>query len=112
MSETNGKEALLVRLSYQATLRAKVLARYGNKLRDTRPINLALVLGPLWIAAHYMRQVALFKTKLDMTTILSSTSSFLTLQVAAIYPLNQRDQFTISKLVAVVFGVIGTVSLD
>jgi solute carrier family 35 protein F5 len=53
--------------------------------------------------------VALAQTEAGMVNVLSSTSSLFTLILAAIFPSNQSDKFTISKLLAVLLSISGVV---
>lgn len=45
-----------------------------------------------------------------IVTVLSSTSSLFTLFLAALFPSNNGDNFTLSKLVAVTISFLGLVS--
>lgn len=47
-----------------------------------------------------------------MVTMLSSTSTIFTLVLAAIFPSSNGDKFTLSKIVAVSFCLIGVVSIE
>ncbi|XP_076284365.1 solute carrier family 35 member F5 isoform X2 [Lasioglossum baleicum] len=87
MSESDATEALLARLSYQASLRA----------------------GEHWFMANYTYQMSLAKTEAGVVTVLSSTSSLFTLFLAAFFPSNGGDKFTLSKLVAVSVSIFGLV---
>ncbi|KAJ8935456.1 hypothetical protein NQ314_012876 [Rhamnusium bicolor] len=64
-----------------------------------------------WFVANYTYQVALSETEAGMVNVLSSTSSLFTLILAAIFPSNQADKFTLSKLIAVFLSIIGIVSM-
>lgn len=61
--------------------------------------------------ANYTYQVALAQTEAGMVNVLSSTSSFFTLTLAAIFPSGQTDKFTLSKLLAVLLSICGIVSI-
>lgn len=61
--------------------------------------------------ANYTYQVALAQTEAGMVNMLSSTSSFFTLTLAAIFPSGQSDKFTLSKLLAVLLSICGIVSI-
>ncbi|EFA07349.1 solute carrier family 35, member F5 [Tribolium castaneum] len=109
MSETDATEALLARLSYQATLRAGEIAkRAAIKLPVLRVAKISLIFCLLWFLANYSYQVALAQTEAAMVNVLSSTSSFFTLVLAAIFPSNQNDKFTLSKFLAVLLSLLGT----
>ncbi|KAJ8936034.1 hypothetical protein NQ318_015440 [Aromia moschata] len=110
MSETDATEALLARLSYQASLRAGEIAkRAASRLPILHVANIALVFCLLWFVANYTYQLALSETEAGMVNVLSSTSSLFTLILAAIFSSNQADRFTVSKLVAVFLSITGIV---
>ncbi|KAG5885949.1 hypothetical protein JTB14_018403 [Gonioctena quinquepunctata] len=110
MSESEATEALLARLSYQASLRAGEIAkRAASKLPVLRIAKIALIFCLLWFVANYTYQVALSETEAGMVNVLSSTSSLFTLILASIFPSNQNDKFTLSKLVAVTLSIMGIV---
>ncbi|KAJ8879917.1 hypothetical protein PR048_020538 [Dryococelus australis] len=161
MSEQDATEALLARLSYQASLRAGEVARRaaiscGNeqtlanllhklgcpKITMQTPISKTHVSDAFhwsltgkqaddlrrfhdrqftggrkalidiaalqnWFIANYTYQVALSDTEAGIVTVLSSTSSLFTLILAALFPSNIGDRFTLSKLVAVCISIAG-----
>lgn len=55
-------------------------------------------------------QVSQLKTQAGLFNLMSSSSSFFTLLLAAIYPSSSADKFTISKLAAVVLSILGVVN--
>lgn len=63
-----------------------------------------------WFVANYLFQLALEPNEATMVTLLSSTSTFFTLILAACFPSSNGDKFTLSKFVAVIFCLIGVVS--
>jgi solute carrier family 35 protein F5 len=63
-----------------------------------------------WFIANYTYQIALAETEASIVTVLSSTSSLFTLILAALFPSNLGDRFTLSKLVAVCISISGLVS--
>ncbi|XP_065168212.1 solute carrier family 35 member F5-like isoform X2 [Atheta coriaria] len=110
MSEMEATEALLARLSYQASVRAGELAkRAAIKLPMMKVAKIAFIFCLLWFAANYTFQLALAETEAGMVTVLSSTSSLFTLVLAAIYPSGSTDKFTLSKLGAVILSITGVV---
>ncbi|KAJ8926015.1 hypothetical protein NQ315_009870 [Exocentrus adspersus] len=110
MSETDATEALLARLSYQASVRAGELAkRAASRLPVVRVANIALIFCLLWFLANYSYQVALSETEAGMVNVLSSTSSLFTLILASLFPSNSADKFTLSKLVAVCLSIAGII---
>lgn len=110
MSETEATEALLARLSYQASLRAGEYAkRVASKLPVMKVAKIALIFCLLWFLANYTFQLALAYAEAGTVTVLSSTSSLFTLFLAAAFPSNQGDRCTISKFVAVCLGLCGVI---
>lgn len=110
MSESDATEALLARLSYQASLRAgEVARRAACKLSVDRVAKIAFTFCLLWFAANYSFQAALAQTETGVVTVLSSSSSVFTLLLSALFPSSLGDRFTISKLVAVAISICGLV---
>ncbi|XP_026468944.1 solute carrier family 35 member F5-like isoform X3 [Ctenocephalides felis] len=108
MPDNGATEALLARLSYHASLRASEAARRAaNRLPTQRIAKIALLFCLLWFAANYTFQLALSQTEAATVTVLSSTSSLFTLVLAALFPSNIGDRFTISKLIAVCLSITG-----
>lgn len=110
MSEEGAMEALLARLSYQATLRAGEAAkRAANRFPVRRVAKIAFFFCILWFLANYTYQVALAHTEAGMVALLSCTSSLATLLLASVFPSNQGDHFTLSKFMAVGVNLVGLV---
>lgn len=110
MSESEAAEALLARLSYQASVRAGEIARKAaTKLPIYKVARIAFIFCILWFFANYTYQLALAKTEAGMVNLLSSSSSLFTLILSALFPSNQTDRFTLSKLVAVCMSICGLV---
>ncbi|XP_063226128.1 solute carrier family 35 member F5 isoform X2 [Bacillus rossius redtenbacheri] len=110
MSEQDATEALLARLSYQASVRAgEVARRAASKFPLQTVAKIAFMFCLLWFVANYAYQVALRETEAGIVTVLSSTSSLFTLILAALFPSNIGDRFTLSKLVAVCISIAGLV---
>ncbi|KAK5647587.1 hypothetical protein RI129_002479 [Pyrocoelia pectoralis] len=108
MSESEAAEALLARLSYQASVRAGEIARKAaTKLPVHKVAHVAFIFCVLWFLANYSYQLALAKTEAGMVNLLSSSSSLFTLVLSALFPSNHTDRFTISKLVAVSMSIGG-----
>ncbi|PSN47358.1 Solute carrier family 35 member F5 [Blattella germanica] len=82
MSESDATEALLARLSYQASIRAGEVARRAA-------------------SKFSIQKIALKETEAGVVNVLSSTCSLFTLTLAALFPSSLGDRFTVSKLVAV-----------
>lgn len=110
MSESDATDALLARLSYQASLRAgEVARRAANKLSVESVAKIALMFCLLWFLANYTYQAALAQTETGVVTVLSSTSALFTLLLSSLFPSNVADKFTLSKLVAVCISIFGLV---
>ncbi|KAJ8320087.1 hypothetical protein KUTeg_001674, partial [Tegillarca granosa] len=108
--KTYAEDALLARLSYQATLRAEEAKfREMNKLTIKQVAKIAFIFCILWFFGNYSYQVALKDTEAGIVNVLSSTSGLFTLVCAAIYPSSGADKFTLSKLVAVLISISGIV---
>ncbi|XP_044744956.1 solute carrier family 35 member F5 isoform X2 [Coccinella septempunctata] len=108
MSESEAAEALLARLSYQASLRAGELAqRAAAKFTILKVASIAFLFCLLWFMGHYFFQLALTKTEIGMVNVLSSTSSLFTLFLASIFPSGAVDRMSLSKLFAVVLNIVG-----
>ncbi|XP_026867690.2 solute carrier family 35 member F5 isoform X3 [Electrophorus electricus] len=61
----------------------------------------------VWFLANLAYQEALTDTQVAIVNILSSTSGLFTLILAAIFPSNSSDRFTLSKLLAVILSIVG-----
>ncbi|XP_001601634.2 solute carrier family 35 member F5 [Nasonia vitripennis] len=110
MSENDATEALIARLSYQASVRAGEHARrQANKFSVQKVAKIALMFCFLWFIANYTHQMSLAVTEARIVTVLSSTSCLFTLFLAAVYPSNNGDKFTLSKLVAITISIFGLV---
>jgi len=60
--------------------------------------------------ANYIYQISLEQIQARIVIVLSSTSSLFTLFLAAFFPSNGGDKFTLSKLAAVIISIFGLVS--
>ncbi|KAH0945247.1 hypothetical protein HN011_007474 [Eciton burchellii] len=110
MSESDATEALLARLSYQASVRAGEHARrQANKFSVQKVAKIALMFCVFWFIANYTYQISLEQTEARIVTILSSMSSLFILFLAAFFPSNGGDKFTLSKLTAVIVSIFGLV---
>ena len=111
LSESQAEEALLSRLSYQASLRAQeqLFQRQQqnvNKLSISETLRLSLVFSSLWFLANWSYQLALKYSEAGLVNLLSSTSSLFTILLSPIFPSNSSsDNFSLTKLVAVVVSV-------
>ncbi|XP_064442506.1 solute carrier family 35 member F5 isoform X4 [Mirounga angustirostris] len=66
----------------------------------------------LWFLANLSYQEALSDTQVAIVNILSSTSGLFTLILAAMFPSNSGDRFTLSKLLAVILSIGGVVLVN
>ncbi|CAB0019736.1 unnamed protein product [Nesidiocoris tenuis] len=113
MSETNATDAFWARLSYHASIKASHLARRAaNRLSVEQVAKIAFYFCLLWFVANYTFQAALAYTDAGTVALLSSSSSVFTLLLAGIFPAGSADKFTFSKLVAVIFSVIGLIIIS
>ncbi|KAJ7407400.1 Solute carrier family 35 member F5 [Willisornis vidua] len=67
---------------------------------------------PTWFLANFSYQEALSDTQVALVNILSSTSGLFTLILAAVFPSNSGDRFTLSKLLAVILSIGGVVLVN
>ncbi|KMQ86621.1 solute carrier family 35 member f5, partial [Lasius niger] len=110
MSESDATEALLARLSYQASVRAGEHARrQANKFSVQKVAKIALMFCLFWFIANYTYQISLELIEDKIVVVLSSTSSLFTLFLAAFFPSNGGDKITLSKLAAVLVSILGLV---
>uniref|UniRef100_A0A2K6GYQ4 Solute carrier family 35 member F5 n=1 Tax=Propithecus coquereli TaxID=379532 RepID=A0A2K6GYQ4_PROCO len=65
-----------------------------------------------WFLANLSYQEALSDTQVAIVNILSSTSGLFTLILAAVFPSNSGDRFTLSKLLAVILSIGGVVLVN
>ncbi len=111
--EMNPADALyanLARLSYNASLRAQAAIRRARSRLAAREVAmLALVFAPPFFAGNYCYQAALSDTDIAVVNVLSSTSCFFTLLLAAAFPSGAADRITLSKLLAVSCSFAGAV---
>ena len=102
--------ANLARLSYNASLRAQAaLRRAASRLSISEVIQLALLFCVPWFLGNYCYQEALSETEVAVVNVLSSSSCLFTLILSAIFPSEESDRFTLSKLFAVCFSITGVV---
>jgi solute carrier family 35 protein F5 len=111
--EMNPGDALyanLARLSYNASLRAQAaLRRAASRLTVREVLQLALLFAFPWFVGNYCYQSALSVTEAAVVNVLSSSSCLFTLILSAIFPSEDGDRITLSKLSAVCFSICGVV---
>lgn len=103
MSAHEATDALMSRLSYTASIRIRRQKSHHKTART------ALMFCILWFLANYLFQLSLELSETAMVTLLSSSSSFFTLILAAFFPSASGDKFTYSKFVAVIINIVGVV---
>nr|XP_055218754.1 solute carrier family 35 member F5-like [Gorilla gorilla gorilla] len=74
--------------------------------------RLSAICCVLWFLANLSYQEALSDTQVAIVNILSSTSGLFTLILAAVFPSNSGDRFTLSKLLAVILSIGGVVLVN
>lgn len=110
LSESQAEDAILARLSYTASVRAQEeYLRLANKLSVKEVAKIALQFSLIWFAGNCSYQMALANTEAGVVNVLSSTSGFFTLVLASIFPANNSDRFTVSKLLTVLLSIGGIV---
>jgi solute carrier family 35 protein F5 len=85
------------------------LQRAACRLSVREVIQLALLFCIPWFLGNYCYQLALSDTEAAIVNVLSSSSCLFTLILAAIFPSEDGDRFTLSKLMAICFNVVGVV---
>uniref|UniRef100_A0A8B9L015 Solute carrier family 35 member F5 n=1 Tax=Astyanax mexicanus TaxID=7994 RepID=A0A8B9L015_ASTMX len=95
-------EAKLSRMSHSTTP-----LRIMAKLSISAVARISFFFCFVWFLANLAYQEALTDTQVAIVNILSSTSGLFTLVLAAIFPSNSSDRFTLSKLLAVILSMVG-----
>ncbi|KAL5240534.1 hypothetical protein ACI65C_007944 [Semiaphis heraclei] len=110
LSETEATEALMARLSYAATLRAREICRLSRQLLNLhQTAKLAFTVAPLWGVANLLHQVSMVYMEHTLVTVVLSTTSFFTLLLSLFFVTPSADRFTVPKLITVLFGITGNV---
>jgi len=110
LNETYAEAAVLARMSYQASLRMQALfKRAASRLTLGQVLKVSFIFSLLWFMAHLASAEALVDPTMPLVQVLFSSSGLFTLILAAIYPSSNLDKFTLSKLVAVLFSIGGSV---
>ncbi|KAG7279574.1 hypothetical protein CRUP_034162 [Coryphaenoides rupestris] len=114
LPSTQALEAKLSRMSYPAAKDHENMLRTAGKLTVTDVAKISFFFCFVWFLANLSYQEALSDTQVAIVNILSSTSGLFTLILAAIFPSNSSDRFTLSKLLAVALsmGGVALVSLS
>lgn len=105
MSAHEATDALMARLSYAASLRIR------RQKTHHKTAKTALLFCLLWFVANYFFQLALEMDEAAMITLVSSTSSFFIICLAAVFPSATGDKLTITKVIAVALNIGGVVAI-
>ncbi|KAG1675360.1 Solute carrier family 35 member F5 [Nymphon striatum] len=110
LSDSFANDANLARLSFTASLRVKEAATIAaNKLQVKKVAKIAFIFCIFWYIGNFSYNEALSNKNAGIITVLSSSSGFFTLILAAFFPANNGDRITLSKLIAVIFSMGGVV---
>ncbi|XP_006636420.1 solute carrier family 35 member F5 [Lepisosteus oculatus] len=114
LPSTHALEAKLSRMSYPAAKDHESILKTVGKLTVTQVAKISFFFCFVWFLANFSYQEALSDTQVAIVNILSSTSGLFTLILAAVFPSNSSDRFTLSKLLAVILsmGGVALVSLS
>lgn len=100
-------EAKLSRMSYPAAKDHEAALKNVGKLTILQVAKISFFFCFVWFLANFSYQEALSDTQVAIVNILSSTSGLFTLLLAAMFPSNSGDRFTLSKLLAVILCIGG-----
>lgn len=131
MSPHEAGEALMSRLSYSASIRVRrqktnhktartalMFCVLVSNLRNEKNVfffNATLTINWnnfQWFIANYLFQLALEPNETAIVTLLSSTSSFFVLILAAAFPSSSGDKLTLSKCCITLVSFAGVVSVN
>uniref|UniRef100_A0A8C7QB03 Solute carrier family 35 member F5 n=1 Tax=Oncorhynchus mykiss TaxID=8022 RepID=A0A8C7QB03_ONCMY len=101
LPSTQALEAKLSRMSFPAVKDQESMLRTVGKLTVTDVAKISFFFCFVWFLANLSYQEALSDTPVAIVNVLSSTSGLFTLILAAVFPSNSSDRFTLSKLLAV-----------
>uniref|UniRef100_A0A665WKH4 Solute carrier family 35 member F5 n=1 Tax=Echeneis naucrates TaxID=173247 RepID=A0A665WKH4_ECHNA len=107
LPSTQALEAKISRMSYPAAKDHEAMLRTVGKLTITDVAKISFFFCFVWFLANLSYQEALSDVQVAIVNILSSTSGLFTLILAAIFPSNSTDRFTLSKLLAVALSMGG-----
>ncbi|XP_041475596.1 solute carrier family 35 member F5-like [Lytechinus variegatus] len=107
LSDDVADEAMMARLSFNATQRAKENLQQANKFTIPQVAKISFMFCLVWFLANFSYQEALNDSQMAIVNTLSSTSGLFTVILAALFPSSQGDKFTLTKLFAVLVSVGG-----
>ncbi|XP_070587146.1 solute carrier family 35 member F5 isoform X1 [Erythrolamprus reginae] len=105
-------EAKLSRMSYPTVKEQDSILKAVGKLTAPQVAKISFFFCFVWFLANFSYQEALSDTQVAIVNILSSTSGLFTLILAAVFPSNSGDRFTLSKLLAVILSIGGVVMVN
>ncbi|XP_042733723.1 solute carrier family 35 member F5 isoform X1 [Lagopus leucura] len=112
LPSSHALEAKLSRMSYPAVKEQESILKTVGKLTATQVAKISFFFCFVWFLANFSYQEALSDTQVAIVNILSSTSGLFTLILAAVFPSNSGDRFTLSKLLAVFLSIGGVVLVN
>ncbi|KAB7505358.1 Solute carrier family 35 member F5, partial [Armadillidium nasatum] len=109
MAESEAVDAMLSRLSFTASLKAEQIVKdTAMKFSIITVMKISLIFCLMWFLGNYGYQEALSLTEVGVVNVISSTSGLFTLILASLFPSSSADKFSLSKLTAVLFIILGT----
>ncbi|XP_063115041.1 solute carrier family 35 member F5 isoform X2 [Cavia porcellus] len=112
LPSSHAVEAKLSRMSYPTVKDQESILKTVGKLTATQVAKISFFFCFVWFLANLSYQEALSDTQVAIVNILSSTSGLFTLILAAVFPSNSGDRFTLSKLLAVILSIGGVVLVN
>ncbi|XP_053615009.1 solute carrier family 35 member F5 [Plodia interpunctella] len=102
MSAAMAGEALLARLSWQASVRASEYAqRRAAAAATRRHLRMAVIFSIPWFIANYLYRLSLKHSNAASTATYTSSSSAVALTLGAVFAQSPADRMTLSKRVSV-----------
>ncbi|XP_015264642.1 PREDICTED: solute carrier family 35 member F5 [Gekko japonicus] len=112
LPSSHALEAKLSRMSYPTVKDQESILKAVGKLTACQVAKISFFFCFVWFLANFSYQEALSDTQMAIVNILSSTSGLFTLILAAVFPSNSGDRFTLSKLLAVILSIGGVVLVN
>ncbi|XP_053132387.1 solute carrier family 35 member F5 isoform X4 [Hemicordylus capensis] len=112
LPSSHALEAKLSRMSYPTVKEQDSILKAVGKLTASQVAKISFFFCFVWFLANFSYQEALSETRVAIVNILSSTSGLFTLILAAVFPSNSGDRFTLSKLLTVVLSIGGVVLVN
>lgn len=107
LADCQADEAMLARMSYQATQAAKEAIIESYKLTVSDVAKISFMFCMVWFVANFSYHKAMTDENPVMVTTAISTSSLFTLLLGGIFPSTSGDKFTLTKLVSVLACIAG-----